>query len=155
MILWLLAGFILVPLVELYLLLQLAHATSAGLTILIVIFTGMLGTYLARREGMATWFRFRSGLAKNRVPGREIQDGLMIAFAAALLLTPGLLTDALGFALLFPPSRDVIRRTIIAKVMKGMNVTVVSQSMDMHSQRSTYDDDGPVIDATAVDKTSS
>ena len=107
MIFRLLAAFILVPLVELFLLLQLAQATSVSTTLLIVIVTGVIGTFLARREGMMTWFRFQSALSEGRVPSRELQEGLMIVFAAALLLTPGLLTDAFGFALLIPTSRGI------------------------------------------------
>lgn len=101
----LLLAFILIPFVELMLLLRMADATGWQTTLAIVVVTGIIGSFLARREGLAAIGRFRNALAEGRVPGREIQDGLMIAFAAALLLTPGLLTDALGFALLTPPGR--------------------------------------------------
>ena len=94
----LLAAFILVPLIELMLLIQLATYTSLGTTIILVIVTGILGSWLARREGVIAWFRFQSALAEGRAPSHEIQDGLMIVFAAALLLTPGLLTDAVEAA---------------------------------------------------------
>ena len=101
----LLLAFILIPFVELMLLLRMADATGWKTTLALVVVTGIIGSFLARREGMAAIGRFRGALAEGRVPGREIQDGLMIAFAAALLLTPGLLTDAFGFALLTPPGR--------------------------------------------------
>ena len=124
----LLAAFIIVPLVELALLLQLARHTSVFATIMLVIATGILGSILARREGLMAWFRFTSALAGGRVPSREIQDGLMIVFAAALLLTPGLLTDALGFTLLLPTGRDIVRRTLLRRLMQGFNVQVHSNS---------------------------
>ncbi|MGI9472326.1 MAG: FxsA family protein [Rubripirellula sp.] len=124
----LLAAFIIVPLVELVLLLQLANITSVGTTILVVVVTGVIGSLLARREGVMAWIRFRSALAEGRAPSREIQDGLMIVFAAALLLTPGLLTDALGFTLLLPVGRELIRRTFLHRYMRGFNVQVHSPS---------------------------
>jgi len=122
MLIRLLAAFILVPLIELFLLLQLADLTSGWTTFGIVIITGVIGSILARREGVIAWYRFRSALAEGRMPGREIQDGLMIVFAAALLLTPGLLTDALGFALLTPLGRDRIGRRLIRRYAGRVNV---------------------------------
>ncbi len=118
----LLAAFILVPLVELMLLFQLANYTSLGTTIILVIVTGILGTWLARREGVIAWFRFQSALAEGRAPSHEIQDGLMIVFAAALLLTPGLLTDALGFTLLLPQGRELIRQILLKRYMQRFKV---------------------------------
>ena len=121
----LLAAFIIIPLVELALLLQLARYTSVGTTILVVIVTGVIGSMLARREGVMAWFRFRSALEENRMPSREIQDGLMIVFAAALLLTPGLLTDALGFTLLLPAGRELIRRFVLSRYFQKVNIQVL------------------------------
>ncbi|WP_404305867.1 FxsA family protein [Neorhodopirellula lusitana] len=100
--------FIVIPFVELSLLLRMSEATGWQTTLTVVIVTGLIGSYLARREGIAALQRFRQALAEGRMPGREIQDGLMIAFAAALLLTPGLLTDATGFLLLTPLGRSWI-----------------------------------------------
>lgn len=124
MLLKLFAIFIIVPLVELYLLLQLAEATSLGTTLAIVIVTGILGSMLARREGANAWFRFQSALGSGRVPGKEIQDGLMIVFAAALLLTPGMLTDALGFTLLIPAGREFLRRYVLSRYVRRFHVQV-------------------------------
>ena len=118
----LLAAFILVPLIELMLLIQLANYTSLGTTIMLVIVTGILGSWLARREGVMAWFRFQSALAESRAPSHEIQDGLMIVFAAALLLTPGLLTDALGFTLLLPQGRELVRRTLLKRYIQRFKV---------------------------------
>ena len=124
MLIRLFAAFVIVPLIELYLLLQLAGATSVLTTIAIVVVTGIIGSYLARREGVMAWLRFRNALAEGRMPSHEIQDGLMIVFAAALLLTPGLLTDALGFTLLIPPGRELIRRFVLSRYISGMHVQV-------------------------------
>ena len=123
----LLAAFIIVPLIELALLLQVTMYTNLRTTILLVIVTGVMGSFLARREGVMAWFRFQSALTEGRAPSREIQDGLMIVFAAALLLTPGLLTDALGFTLLLPQGREFVRRTLLKRYMQRFHVQVNSQ----------------------------
>ena len=156
MILRLLAAFILVPLVELYLLLQLSQITSVTTTLAIVIVTGIIGTFLARREGLMAWIRFQTALAEGRMPSREIQDGLMIVFAAALLLTPGLLTDAVGFLLLIPPGRNLIRRFVLSRFIRGFSVTVVQKSSEFGYQSLEPDGDDDsryTIDANAVDRT--
>lgn len=121
----LLAAFICIPLVELFLLIRLSQETTLFTTIAIVIGTGILGSWLARREGIMAWTRFQQALGQGRAPSREIQDGLMIVFAAALLLTPGLLTDAFGFLLLVPPGRALIRKFVLGRYLKGLNVQVV------------------------------
>jgi UPF0716 protein FxsA len=149
----LLAAFIIVPLVELYLLLQLATHTSVAMTFLIVVITGIMGTVLARREGVMAWFRFQSALAEGRMPSREIQDGLMIVFAAALLLTPGLLTDALGFTLLLPAGRELIRRVVLRRYMQGFNIQVTT--LDGFQPETLHQEDrgeGYTIDAEAVER---
>lgn len=124
----LLAAFILIPLVEFFLLVWIAERTSVLTTIGLVIITGIIGSLLARAEGVKAWRRFRESAAEGRLPGREIQDGLMIAFAAALLLTPGLLTDAVGFFLLIPFTRERIRRFMASRVSNGVHFQVFSQT---------------------------
>ncbi len=109
----LLAAFILIPIIELFLLLRLADATSGLMTLGIVIGTGLLGSFLAKREGVAAWTRFQNAMAEGKMPSQEIMDGLMIVFAAALLLTPGLLTDGFGFLLLVPQGRLLVRRFLV------------------------------------------
>lgn len=119
MLLRLLLLFITVPLVELYLLLQLADFTGAGPTFLLVIITGIIGSWLAKREGLIAWQKFQLALAEGRMPSREIQDGLMIVFSAALLLTPGLLTDIVGFVMLVPVGRNLIRKFVLSRLFRG------------------------------------
>ncbi len=161
MLIRLLAAFILVPLIELVLLLQLASYTSVWTTIMVVVVTGVIGSMLARREGVMAWFRFQSALAEGRMPSTEIQDGLMIVFAAALLLTPGLLTDALGFVLLVPAGRALIRRVVLRRYLHRFNIQVTTSHYsseidspsqpELHRQErgSTY-----TLDAKAVERKS-
>lgn len=145
----LLVLFICVPLVELYLLLQLAEATSLGMTLGTVIVTGVIGSFLAKREGVMAWHRFRSALAESRMPSREIQDGLMIVFAAALLLTPGLLTDAVGFTLLVPAGRTFIRKHVLSRFIGNVNVKVFTRQS---SSRTNTPYRGQTLEAEAVER---
>lgn len=101
----------LVPLAELALLVQLTILwDSLLLTIGIVLATGLFGAALARHQGLKVWRRIRDSLSAGELPADSLLDGLFILLAAALLVTPGLLTDAFGFLLLIPPTRKVARR---------------------------------------------
>ncbi len=103
----------LVPLVELLLLLRLtALWGSFSLTVAIIVATGVLGAALARREGLRVLTRMREQVARGELPGDSLLDGVMILLAAALLITPGLITDAVGFLLLAPSSRSVLRELL-------------------------------------------
>lgn len=151
MLIKLLAAFILIPLIELMLLMKMAEMTSILHTFMLVIVTGVIGTYLARREGMMALNRFQLAMSEGRMPSREIQDGLMIVFAAALLLTPGLLTDFVGFALLIPAGRELIRRTVLKRYIGRFNVQVISAGFPQEATRHQSNDPN-TIDVQAVDR---
>jgi len=106
---YLLAAFIAVPILEIWLLLRVGSAIGGGTTILVVIFTAILGAYLVRQQGFATLASVQNQMNAGRLPAMEMAEGLALLIAGAVLLTPGFFTDALGFALLTPP----IRRTLI------------------------------------------
>ena len=102
--------FTLVPLAELYLLFQItAWWDSPQYTFALIIITGVVGASLARWQGARTWFRLQQDLAAGRVPADALMDGVMIFVAGALLLTPGILTDVVGFGLLLPPIRALLK----------------------------------------------
>ena len=102
MLLKLFLAFTLIPLVEIYLLIKLGQNFGAITSILLVIFTGILGAYLARMEGLRTLFRIQETLREGRVPGEELLDALLIAIAGLVLITPGFITDVVGFLFCFP-----------------------------------------------------
>lgn len=136
------------PLVELYLLLQFANITNAATTILVVIGTGLLGLFIARQQGwMAAW-RFRQAMLQGRAPTTEIADTAMILVAAVLLILPGLLADALGLALLFPPSRRWIRRGLFRRLSGKLQVHAVYRSSGPPP-----DPDGVTRDGTTLEGT--
>lgn len=110
--------FVLVPLLELMLLIQLGQWVGLWPTIGLVVFTGLTGAALARAQGLRTLFAFQEATAQGRLPAREIQDGLAILVGGALLMTPGLITDLAGFFLLVPFSRRWIQARLRAAFLK-------------------------------------
>jgi UPF0716 protein FxsA len=113
--LYLLLLFIVVPFVELALLLKLAELTGWWHTLLLVIATGVVGTWLARSQGLRTYRKIQQSLAAGQMPADSLLDAAMIFVAGALLLTPGILTDLLGFSLLFPPTRKLYRGWLVKR----------------------------------------
>ncbi len=101
-----------VPLIELALLVEIGKRVGLAATIALVLTTGVLGAWLAKREGLRTLARLRRELQQGRMPAEPLLDGLMILVAGAVLLTPGLLTDLFGFTLLIPPARAAVRRLV-------------------------------------------
>ena len=108
--------FVIVPIVELMLLIQLGQIVGLAPTLLLVVATGVTGAWLARAEGMRAFFRFQRELASGRLPGQALLDGLSMLVGGAFLLTPGVLTDVFGFSLLFPVTRRWIQRRVRASL---------------------------------------
>jgi UPF0716 protein FxsA len=104
--------FIVVPIAELYVIIQVGGAIGILPTLAILLADALLGSFLLRHQGRAAWRRFNEALAERRFPGKEVADGVMITFGGALLLTPGFITDIFGVILLLPPTRAVIRRIL-------------------------------------------
>ena len=100
--------FTLLPLIELSLLLRIGGWLGTGPTVALVIVTGIVGAWLARREGARTWGRVQADLAAGRMPGEELLHALLVFIAGVVLVTPGVLTDAVGLMLLFRPAREAI-----------------------------------------------
>jgi len=114
----LILAFILVPIAELYVIIQVGGAIGVGPTIAILILDGFLGAFLLRHQGRASWVRFNRALSENRIPHKEVLDGVLIIFGGALLLTPGFLTDIVGLIFLIPPTRAGVR-ALMARIVKG------------------------------------
>lgn len=112
---WVLA-FTVIPLVELLLLVQLARWIDFWPTVAITIVTGIVGGTLAKREGLRVWRQWQAALRELRPPEQGVLDGLLVLVGGVLLITPGVLTDLTGAALLFRPTRAVARALILAKV---------------------------------------
>jgi UPF0716 protein FxsA len=112
--------FIVVPIAELAVIIQVGEAIGVLPTIVILIADSVLGSILMRAQGRAAWRRFNAALETGRVPAREVLDGVLVIFGGALLLTPGFLTDILGAVLLIPPTRAVVRRVLVRRFSDRM-----------------------------------
>jgi UPF0716 protein FxsA len=108
--------FIGVPLAEIYLLITVGGWIGAGWTIFLVLLTAVIGTFLLRQQGLSTLFRARQTMESGGVPALELLEGLVLAFGGALLLTPGFITDAVGFACLLPLTRQLMVRMVLLRM---------------------------------------
>jgi UPF0716 protein FxsA len=126
---FLLSVFILMPIAEIAVLLRVHDAIGLFDTLMLVIVTGFAGAFLARQQGMMLLFEIRREMAEGRMPAPRLMDGVMILIAGVLLITPGLITDAVGFLLLVPVVRAAIRhwlrRKISSKLRDGSVDTTV------------------------------
>jgi UPF0716 protein FxsA len=114
--------FLVVPLAELYVIIQVGQAVGALNTIGLLILISAAGAWLVKREGMSVWKRFQRQVEAGAVPGKEMADGVMVLFAGALLMSPGFLTDLLGIALLLPPVRAGVRGVLMRQAAKRAGI---------------------------------
>jgi UPF0716 protein FxsA len=139
--------FIVVPLVELYVIIQVGEAIGALPTIGLLVLDSLLGAALLRSQGRLAWRRFREALRAGRPPAREVLDGALVIFGGALLLTPGFVTDVLGALLLIPPTRAIARRRL-ARRFRSRLLVCLATSADAARRRPRQDYD---VDASAHD----
>jgi UPF0716 protein FxsA len=104
--------FIVVPIAELFVIIQVGELIGAWPTLLLLLLDAIVGSWLLKREGRAAWRRFNEALAERRMPGKEVADGFLVILGGALLIAPGFLTDILGVLLLIPVTRAVFRRIL-------------------------------------------
>lgn len=112
--------FIVVPAVELGILIQVGKALGTLPTLALIVFTGILGAYLARLQGLSVLSRAQEQMNRGELPAGSLADGVMILVAAALLMTPGILTDGFGFALLVPAFRNGIKTVVLKWFRKAV-----------------------------------
>ncbi|HEX3328262.1 MAG TPA: FxsA family protein [Actinomycetota bacterium] len=109
MIAFLLVLLIGIPILELYVILQVAHVIGLLPTLALLIAVSVMGAWLLKREGAAAWRRVREALARGEMPATQVADGALVVLGGALLLTPGFVTDAVGLLLLIPAVRVALR----------------------------------------------
>jgi len=109
MLLKLFLAFTIIPIIEIYLLIEIGSMFGALTAVTLVILTGFFGAFLARMQGLQTLYRIQESLREGRMPSGELMDALLIVIAGLVLLTPGLLTDSAGFLLLIPATRNSIK----------------------------------------------
>ncbi len=146
--------FLVVPIAELYLLFAVADLIGGLATLLIVIVTALTGISVLRRQGLNTLRRADQRLRTGQMPGQEIVEAMLLTFAGALLITPGLLTDSIGFALLTPALRGRLAARILAKgggmFMGGFSASSTGTGFAGFG-RPQRGDPGHVIDGEVVD----
>jgi UPF0716 protein FxsA len=132
--------FIVVPIAELAVIIQVGSLIGVWWTVALLLADSVLGSMLMRSQGRAAWRRFNAAVAEGRAPAREVLDGVLVIFGGALLLTPGFITDVFGLLFLFPPTRVLVRRLLIRRA--ALRVMVSSRPSRERSQD---------VDGTAVD----
>ena len=138
----LLVLFVIVPLIELVVLIKIGKIIGVGNTILIVVVTGVVGAAFARQQGAGILLNIRSSLARGEIPGAEMMQGVMILVGGIFLITPGFLTDLVGFLLLIPVTRMVAAHFLMSYFRKRFeqgNIRV--QTID--DIDNNQDDDNP------------
>ena len=122
--------FLAVPIIEIYLLIQVGQVIGAGWTILLVVLTAVIGVWLLKIQGLSTLTRAQRRLQENELPAREILEGMALVVAGAFLLTPGFFTDTIGFLLLFPPTRIWLASLAASRMVVAASV----QAQSIHPQ---------------------
>jgi UPF0716 protein FxsA len=127
--------FVLLPLAELYVIIQIAGQIGIIWTLLLLVADSIAGTMLMKSQGRTAWRRFNEATSAGRVPAREVADGALIILGGAFLLTPGFITDIIGFALLIPPTRALFRKTVVGLFAKRNPVAFVGVKAAPHAER--------------------
>ena len=122
----LLAAFVLVPLIEIYALIQVGQVIGAWWTVVLLVLDSLIGGWLVKREGARAWRALVTALQTGRAPARELVDGALILVGGTLMLTPGFVTDAVGILLILPVTRPLARRLltrVVSSRLVVLNVT--------------------------------
>ena len=112
--------FLVVPILEIYLLIEVGSVIGAPLTILLIVATAVIGAFLLRQQGMSTLARFQKSMSSGALPAKEMMEGVLLVAGGALLMTPGFFTDTVGFLCLIPFSRQFMVNLIIKRSMFKM-----------------------------------
>jgi len=137
--------FILVPIAELAVIIQIGQWLGLLWTVVLLIADSVLGSMLMRVQGRAVWRRFNAAVAEGRVPARETIDGVLVIFGGALLLTPGFITDVFGLVCLLPPTRALVRRYLVGRLAHRMTIGMTDRPFG-RAPRRDYDVEGGAQD---------
>ena len=132
----LLVAFIAIPVIEIYLLIQVGGIIGAGWTVLIVIGTAILGASLLRQQGLATWTRLNQSMAQGQLPPTILVEGILLLLSGAFLLTPGFFTDTVGFLFLTPLVRKLFAAYLLRRGMFMMAGGFSSQTTSSRARTS-------------------
>ena len=139
--------FIVVPIAELAVLIQVGQLIGVWWTIALLFADAIIGSMLLRSQTRIAWRRFNEALSAGRVPHREVVDGVLVIFGGVLLLTPGFITDIFGVLFLFPPTRILLRRLLVRRGALKL-VGAIPGTSTPPNGRFRHPDD---VEGTAVD----
>ncbi len=131
--------FLVVPIAELYVIVQVAGGIGIPETILLLIGISFLGAWLARLAGLGVLNRLQRTVRAGKVPSAELVDGALVLFAGALMITPGFLSDCLAILLLLPPTRAVARAAILRRIRAGGGLFRIVSSVPTGARRAGDD----------------
>jgi UPF0716 protein FxsA len=140
------------PLAEIFILIQIGYATSPWVPIAIILVTGVVGSALARAQGLKVVNRIREEMQAGHMPADAMIDAFLVLLAGILFVLPGVLTDIVGIALLFPPSRELIKRGVRAWIRRHVEVHIgtIGQRGWSPSDGDSRNDHDQIIDARVV-----
>lgn len=133
--------FLLVPVLEIYILIQVGQVIGALWTVFFVVLTAVIGVQLLKSQGLSTLSRAQHKMDSGEMPAQELMEGFALVIAGAFLLTPGFFTDAFGFLLLFPPTRQLMIHSLTKKLLASGRFVMHGERHSEHNPRS-----GDVID---------
>lgn len=146
--------FIAVPLLELWIVLQVGEVIGAAWTVVLLLVVSVVGAALVKREGLRAWQRFRQALGEARLPADEVTDGALVLIGGVLMLTPGFATDAIGLLLVLPPSRAVARRALRSRVRASMLIVPPRAFAHRHRRGGGARPDDPIdVEVLGVERT--
>lgn len=134
--------FIVIPVVEMWVLIQVGSRIGAWTTIGLVLLTAMIGLALLKRQGLATLMRANRRMEAGEMPAQEMVEGIFLAVGGALLLTPGFITDALGFCCLIPG----VRQVLIGRLLNNVIQQVAASGGRFYSYRRNEDGSEDIIE---------
>ena len=137
--------FLVVPLVEIYILIQVGQVIGALWTIFFVVFTAVIGIQLLKHQGLSTLTRAQQKMTAGEMPAQELMEGFALVIAGAFLLTPGFFTDAFGFLLLIPPTRRFMIRKMTERMLKSGSFTLQG-AYSAHNAREQSRSEGNIIE---------
>ena len=146
MVFLILIAFIVIPIIEIAVFIEVGSQIGLWPTIGIVVLTAFIGTGLLRQQGLSVLFRIQENLQANRIPVRELFNGICLVIAGVLLLTPGFVTDAIGFLLFVAPLRRSLANFVGQRFMQKANVQFYKQESASHSGMQFSPSAGAIID---------
>ncbi len=145
------AAFVVVPLVEIYVIVQVGQVIGASWTILLLVLDSLVGAWLVRREGVRAWRALSTALQERRMPHRELADGVLILVGGTLMLTPGFVTDVLGGLCILPVTRPWGRRVLAGVISRRLVVVPPPRTRRRPGPDDPDDGDDGVVQGEVVD----